>query len=206
MTSELLRKILSVRATSRFGERVGRLIAREGLLAETIDLGTDPDPRIAFRASYALEHAFAADPKRMEPHLNALVDRYAEVSCHDAQRHFSKILALLDRTIEVTFDRLIDRSVPVAVKVWAMEILAWLADERPWIGEQLGDTIRHLMDCDGSPGLCSRGRKICRRLSEAGYSRSRPDRPKRNMSVPDMKAYGPVPKSRAPESPENLDR
>lgn len=219
MTSEQLRKILSVRATSRFGERVGRLIAREGLLAETIDLGTDPDPRIAFRASYALEHAFAADPKRMEPHLNALVDRYAEVSCHGAQRHFSKILALLlrrkslrlddrrlDRTIEVTFDRLIDRSVPVAVKVWAMEILAWLADERPWIGEQLGDTIRHLMDCDGSPGLCSRGRKICRRLSEAGDSRSRPDRPERNMSVLDMKAYGPVPKSRAPESLENPDR
>ena len=71
MTSEQLRKILSVRATSRFGERIGRLIAREGLLAETIDLGTDPDPRIAFRASYALEYAFAADPKRMEPHLSA---------------------------------------------------------------------------------------------------------------------------------------
>lgn len=154
MTSEQLRKILSVRATSRFGERIGRLIAREGLLAETIDLGTDPDPRIAFRASYALEYAFAADPKRMEPHLSAFVDRYAEVSCHGAQRHFSKILALLlrqksrrlddrrlDRTIEVTFDRMIDRSVPVAVKVWAMEILARLADERPWIGEQLGDTI-----------------------------------------------------------------
>ena len=49
MTSKQLRKILSVRATSRFGERIGRLIAREGLLAETIDLGTDPDPRIAFR-------------------------------------------------------------------------------------------------------------------------------------------------------------
>ena len=75
MTSEQLRKILSVRATSRFGERIGRLIAREGLLAETIDLGTDPDPRIAFRASYALEYAFAADPKRMEPHLSAFVDR-----------------------------------------------------------------------------------------------------------------------------------
>ena len=42
MTSEQLRKILSVRATSRFGERIGRLIAREGLLAETIDLGNDP--------------------------------------------------------------------------------------------------------------------------------------------------------------------
>lgn len=94
MTSEQLRKILSVRATSRFGERIGRLIARESLLAETIDLGTDPDPRIAFRASYALEYAFAADPKRMEPHLSAFVDRYAEVSCHGAQRHFSKILAL----------------------------------------------------------------------------------------------------------------
>ena len=159
MTSEQLRKILSVRATSRFGERIGRLIAREGLLAETIDLGTDPDPRIAFRASYALEYAFAADPKRMEPHLSAFVDRYAEVNCHGAQRHFSKILALLlrqkslrlddrrlDRTIEVTFDRMIDRSVPVAVKVWAMEILARLADKRPWIGEQFGETIRHLMD------------------------------------------------------------
>ena len=80
----------------------------------------------------------------MEPHLSAFVDRYAEVSCHGAQRHFSKILALLlrrkslrlddrrlDRTIEVTFDRMIDRSVPVAVKVWAMEILARLADKRP---------------------------------------------------------------------------
>lgn len=213
MTSEQLRKILSVRATSRFGERIGRLIAREGLLAETIDLGTDPDPRIAFRASYALEYAFAADPKRMEPHLSAFVDRYAEVSCHGAQRHFSKILALLlrqkslrlddrrlDRTIEVTFDRMIDRSVPVAVKVWAMEILARLADKRPWIGEQLGDTIRHLMDCGGSPGLCSRGRKICRRLSEAGGLR--PDRPKRNMSVPDMKTCRPAPRSRAPENPD----
>ena len=215
MTSEQLRKILSVRATSRFGERIGRLIAREGLLAETIDLGTDPDPRIAFRASYALEYAFAADPKRMDPHLSAFVDRYAEVSCHGAQRHFSKILALLlrrkslrldarrlDRTIEVTFDRMIDRSVPVAVKVWAMEILARLADKRPWIGEQLGDTIRHLMDCNGSPGLCSRGRKICRRLSEAGGPRSQPERPKRNMSVPDMKTCRPAPRSRAPENPD----
>lgn len=210
MTSEQLRKILSVRATSRFGERIGRLIAREGLLAETIDLGTDPDPRIAFRASYALEYAFAADPKRMEPHLSAFVDRYAEVSCHGAQRHFSKILALLlrqksrrlDRTIEVTFDRMIDRSVPVAVKVWAMEILARLADERPWIGEQLGDTIRHLMDYGGSPGLCSRGRKICRRLNEARGPRSRPECSKRNMSVPDMKTCRPASRSRAPENPD----
>ena len=176
MTSELLRKILSVRATSRFGERVGRLIAREGLLAETIDLGTDPDPRIAFRASYALEHAFAADPKRMEPHLNALVDRYAEMSCHGAQRHFSKILALLlrrkslrlddrrlDRTIEVTFDRLIDPSVRPAVKVWAMEILDSLSAELPWVEEQLYDTICWLMRDDG-PALRNRGAKICRRI------------------------------------------
>lgn len=97
---------------------------------------------------------------------------------------------------------MIDRSVPVAVKVWAMEILARLADKRPWIGEQLGDTIRHLMDCDGSPGLCSRGRKICRRLSEAGGPRSQPERPKRNMSVPDMKTCRPAPRNRAPENPD----
>lgn len=204
MTSEQLRKILSVRATSRFGERIGRLIAREGLLAETIDLGTDPDPRIAFRASYALEYAFAADPKRMEPHLSAFVDRYAEVSCHGAQRHFSKILALLlrqkslrlddrrlDRTIEVTFDRMIDRSVPVAVKVWAMEILARLADKRPWIGEQLGETIRHLMDCGRFPRLMQPGPE---NLSPAERGRRPPaDRPKRNMSVPDMKTCRPAP-------------
>lgn len=221
MTSEQLRKILSVRATSRFGERIGRLIAREGLLAETIDLGTDPDPRIAFRASYALEYAFAADPKRMEPHLSAFVDRYAEVSCHGAQRHFSKILALLlrqksrrlddrrlDRTIEVTFDRMIDRSVPVAVKVWAMEILARLADERPWIGEQLGDTIRHLMDYGGSPGLCSRGPEnlspaersqrspLSARVLEAEYVRARHENMQASLEKPRARKPRPVTVSR----------
>ena len=66
---------------------------------------------------------------------------------------------------ERTFDRLIDPKTRVAVKVWSMEILDSLSAALPWVDEQLEETVRFLMR-DGSPGLCNRGAKICRRIRQ----------------------------------------
>lgn len=159
-----------------FAQRFGPLIVEHALYDQVLDLGLDPDPRVAFRASYALEYAFLKEPSAFVRFHTHFIQNYLIIKNPSAQRHYAKIMAhllrhhqirlpalLVEPIVEVTFDRLIDPSVRPAVKVWAMEILYDLAPDLPWVDEQLYDTIQFLMQ-DETPALRSHGVKICRRI------------------------------------------
>lgn len=158
-------------------KRVAAGIVRDGLFGAALSAGLDPER--AFRASYALEHAALSDPEGFAPYHGRFVDNFHAVTNPSAHRHYAKIMAVLLRkgrlrltdeqaqqVAETTFDRLIDPRTKPGVRVWTMDILEILSARLPWIAEPLYDTIRRLTET-GSPALCSRGVKVCRRLRMA---------------------------------------
>ncbi len=178
MTPQQFAEAVRKKFESGFAARYGKRIVEDDLFGTALDLSLDPDPQTAFHAAYALEYAFFAAPERFEPFHARFVDCFLVVSHPGVHRHYSKIMSNLLQTgsvilsdgqrqlvAERTFDRLIDPKTRVAVKVWSMEILDSLSAALPWVDEQLEETVRFLMR-DGSPGLCNRGAKICRRIRQ----------------------------------------
>lgn len=161
-----------------FSARYGPVVMEEDLYRTALELAREEDPRVVFRASYALEWAFFKDPGRFAPHIPLLIENYLTVCNRSAQRHYIKMLDYIlrhdmirlspeqeEQLAERTFDLLIDPQTPVAIKVWAMEILYRFSGTLPWVGEHLYETITHLM-ASGTPGILSRGSKIRLRLRE----------------------------------------
>ena len=176
MTPQQFTLAVRERFESGFAPRYGKTIVEDDLFGTALDLGLDPDPQTAFHAAYALEYAFFAAPERFVPFHARFVGDFLAVPHPGVHRHYSKIMCSLlqtgsvvlsdeqrQRIAERTFDLLIDPKTRVAVKVWSMEILDSLSADLPWVDEQLEETIRFLMR-DGSPGLCNRGAKICKRI------------------------------------------
>lgn len=162
-----------------FAEHFGQLVFDRSLEEECMDLAFDPDPRIAFRAAYALEFAFFIDPAGFAcSYGNKLAADYILAENPSVHRHYSKMLfqmlekgliqpseEITDRIIEKAFDLLISPKAMPAVKVWSMDILCFLSPRRDWIARSLFETLQNLM-IDGSPGIKSKGAKICRRLKK----------------------------------------
>ena len=176
MTEAELVDALKSRFTRGMAQRYGQAIVESDLFCVALDLGLDANRAVAFHASYALERAFFMAPDQFDSHVAHFVENYLVATNPSTHRHYSKIMAHLlgcgrvvlddvqrQQVAEATFDRLIDPEVRPGVKVWAMEILANVSKNLSWVNEQLYDTIQFQMR-HGEPALCSRGRKICRRI------------------------------------------
>ena len=148
------------------------------LLAAPLQLAHDPDPRVAFRASAALEYAYFANPDGLRPYQEQFLANFLTAASTSAQRHYAKVLenlirsgritlssAQMQQVAEAAFDRMIDPRARPAVKVWSMEILFLLAPALPWVDEQLEESVRMLMDA-GSPALDAHGARLCRKIGK----------------------------------------
>ena len=172
---ETLAAALLADLSSHTKERFGRMIATGDLYALALDMAFDPDPRIVFRISWALEWAYFYEPAAFLPHVPAFLRNFGAVTNASAHRHYAKILSHLIRSglyvptagegeaIAATcFDLLIAPAARPAVQVWCMEILADLAAGLPWVREELPATLRHRLGT--SPGFDVRASRILRRL------------------------------------------
>lgn len=121
-----------------------------------LQLAHDPDPRVAFRASAALEYAYFANPDGLRPYQEQFLIRSGRITLSSAQ---------MQQVAEAAFDRMIDPRARPAVKVWSMEILFLLAPALPWVDEQLEESVRMLMDA-GSPALDAHGARLCRKIGK----------------------------------------
>ena len=143
-----------------------------------LQLAHDPDPRVAFRASAALEYAYFANPDGLRPYQEQFLANFLTAASTSAQRHYAKVLenlirsgritlssAQMQQVAEAAFDRMIDPRARPAVKVWSMEILFLLAPALPWVDEQLEESVRMLMDA-GSPALDAHGARLCRKIGK----------------------------------------
>ncbi|MDR2885924.1 MAG: hypothetical protein LBU95_03985 [Rikenellaceae bacterium] len=165
----------------RLARVYGQDIARHGLWADALRLaaaGTAKGPaaHLAFHAGWALEFAYFADPAGFAPYTAQFLEDFPTVQNPSVHRHYTKILCDLLRRgavqptpaqaeviAERCFDFLIDATVKIGVKMWAMDVLEMLVPRVEWIGEHLREVIEQQME-GGSPGMVSHGRKLLRRL------------------------------------------
>ena len=157
------------------------LLAESTAGADLLALTLHPKKEIAFRAAWILENLFWADPLRFIDDIDDLATKLPLVKNESSLRHYFKILIqLTDKRIDKQiaqkisamdmepvisrcFDLLIDESSPIALKVFAMELLFNLRHREDWITETLIGQIQLLME-DGGPAIRARGRMVLRKL------------------------------------------
>lgn len=126
--------------------------------------------KVLFRSAYVLEKIFFESPGLFEPHA-ADFCRTDFAACTDAsaRRHFAKIMAHLLRTCEPPPDALeriaeaaaewmLVPDAKVAVKAWAIEVLARCRGRVGWVAESWDD-MSEVLQQDATPGVASRLRR-----------------------------------------------
>jgi hypothetical protein len=157
------------------------LLAEPTAGTDLLALTFHPKKEIAFRAAWILENLFLADVFSYVNNIDELVANLPLVKNESSLRHYFKILIqLTDKRIDKQiaqkisamdmepvisrcFDLLIDEDSPIALKVFAMELLYNLRHREDWITETLIGQIQLLME-DGGPGIRARGRDVLRKL------------------------------------------
>jgi hypothetical protein len=156
---------------------------KKQLIYPLLQLSSDRDQSIAFRASWYLEQVIFAQPESFTSALTDFLTRLPYQENHSVLRHFTKILMFVQngkgptewvpiyqnadhKTLtECHFEWLVAPEIPVAVKANCMEVLENLIEHEPWIKDELILQIQFLVD-DGSPAIWSRGQKVLKRLSK----------------------------------------
>lgn len=172
-------KGLSAGFNRKMNERFGELIVSGNMWALALDLGLHRDPKVAFRSSWALEWAFFNDRGAFSPHMAHFIGNFLKATNGSVHRHYTKMMwdvlhrgmlvpdaAQAEQIAEKTFDLLISPATRTAVKVWCMEILFELAPHLDWVGEQLCETVRQIMENEPSRGLANRACKMLKRIDE----------------------------------------
>lgn len=162
-------------------ECYGSLLHRHGLWTTALELAGHADPRVAFRASWALEWAYFHDREAIRPYLDKFLGNYFTIANRSVHRHYTKMLcdmmrkgiaapddALAQRIAERTFDLLVDPNTKVAVKVWCGEILFDLAPRIPWVAENLAEVVELQVERYPSPAMVNHGTKLLARIRRRG--------------------------------------
>ena len=181
MTHDHFVQLLLSDISSGYGARMGRVVVENNLYATAIDLSIEglPFPRsipstatnrhkIAFRAAYALEHAFFIDMERFSPHIPFLIGAFSKAKNRSVHRHFGKITSTLLRKKRIVLPLeqssalaetaalwLSDPKSKVAVKVLSFDLLSLLAPYLPWVSDLLPDAIG-LLSNNPTPGIIAR--------------------------------------------------
>jgi hypothetical protein len=178
--SSLLQQLLYEEYVPQFGPRVGQFVREQQAWAEALDLAlhyeTLPFPpvkrrQIGFRAAYALEHAYFAQPEAFTPYVPDFIKAFPQAQHPSVHRHFGKMLSDLcargavslsseeaQGIAETCLSWIISPEDLIAVKVWAVEILLILYHDVAWISEMLPQALQTLAE-DCSPGMKVRLRK-----------------------------------------------
>ncbi|MCB0488830.1 MAG: hypothetical protein R2820_04570 [Cyclobacteriaceae bacterium] len=127
--------------------------------------------RTTQRAAWPLSYCVKAHPELIKPHLKNIIKNLDKPGIHDAvKRNTVRFLQFIDIpksmhgiTLDACFPLLENKKEPIAIRVFAMTVLANLADTYPEIKGELIAVIEDQMPY-GSAGFISRGKKILKKL------------------------------------------
>lgn len=179
MTRDEVVRMLSGRAGENFAGEMARRVVEADAVAALYAVATDPAavlPRplrekVAFRSAYVLERLYFRWPERFMPHAERFCERdFAAASGMSARRCFGKIMAdllrrfrpsdeVVERIAEAAAEWLADPSSPVAVKVWAFEVLEHCRGRVAWVDESWSDLL-DLFARNATPGITCRLRRL----------------------------------------------
>lgn len=139
--------------------------------AELVDVFLKGPYRVTQRASWPLSYCIELNPNLIKPHLRTLFNAVQQPGAYDAvKRNIIRALQYVKipktyhaKAIGVCMQFLQDGKEPVAIRVFAMTVLANLAKEIPELKNELIPVIEDMMPF-GSAGFVSRGSKILKEL------------------------------------------
>lgn len=127
--------------------------------------------RITQRAAWPLSYCVEAHPSLIKPHLKAVILNLKKPNTNDSiKRNTLRLLQFVDIpknlhaiTISICFSMLENKNEAIAIKVFAMTVLANVCRAYPDIQKELITVIEDQMPY-GSAGFRSRATKILKRL------------------------------------------
>ena len=141
--------------------------------ASLIDHFLHGSEMIQQRAGWPLSHCVVHHPHLIKPHLGKVIRNLRKDELHDAVKRntmrllqFVAIPTSLQGEVAVRcFDYLSDPKEPIAVRVFAMSVLACIAQEQPELQTELRLILEDQMPF-ASAGFTSRARKTLKQLDK----------------------------------------
>jgi len=154
--------------TRKIVDYVGSNPSRFKALVEVFVIGPY---RITQRAAWPLSYCVERHPELIKPHFKTLLDMLKRTNTHVAvRRNIVRLLQFVEvpgryrgRVATLCFDLLQDKRQPVAVRVFAMAVLADLVVYEPALAGELKIVIEDNL-VYGSPAFTSRAKKVLKTL------------------------------------------
>jgi hypothetical protein len=129
--------------------------------------------RITQRAAWPLSYCVEKHPELLKPHWKKILAFVDKPGIHDAvKRNVLRMFQFVrvpkahqGRTVDLCFRLLSDSSEPVAIRVFAMTVLANIAREEPELKNELIPIIEDQLPF-ASAGFQSRSRKVLKQLKQ----------------------------------------
>ena len=135
--------------------------------AQLFDLFKNGEQRISQRASWSVSHCAEKFPELIYPYCGEMAEYLQMPGIHDSiKRNILRIfqdidipVALEESLLKLCFGYLMDKKEAVAIRVFAMQVLANLSKKYPEIKNELNILIEDELPY-AKPAFVSRGRKI----------------------------------------------
>jgi hypothetical protein len=127
--------------------------------------------RVTQRAAWPLSYCVENHPEIILPHIKKILDNLKKPEIHDAvKRNTVRLLQFIDipkrfhgQITELCFHYLTNIKEPVAIRVFAMTVLAHICESHPELKSELRIVIEDNL-AYASPAFTSRSRKVLKRL------------------------------------------
>lgn len=147
------------------------LTDRPELLATLMNIALRDGKDTSWRAAWIADKIHEIMPDLVTPFLPAMTQFAMKTPDTGKKRHLLKLISLhsipeenMAELLNFCIIQFTNPAEPVAVRVHAMQILFNIAEEEPEFTGELIDLIEHEIEFHGSAGLCSRGRKLLKKL------------------------------------------
>ena len=166
--SEILKEH-SKRQTVRIGTWIGENRSR---LRQLIKIFLHGEYRTTQRAAWIVSYCAEKHPRLIAPWIHAMVKKMQQQGVHIAvKRNVLRVLqdadiprSHLGTVATICFDELASAGSPIAVRAYAMTVLAQIAKREPDIVHELRGMIEQMLPHAG-PGIHARSRMVLKQLS-----------------------------------------
>lgn len=143
----------------------------EEYFAELIRLMLKGETPVSQRAAWAIQVLTDNEPWLLKPYVEDIVEKLPSFQHPALRRAVLRYLSLYEvpeksygSLIHLCYNYLTDNKLPVAIRVYAMQIIYNISEQEPDLKEELRLTIESFYD-SGSGAFKSRGGKLLKKLS-----------------------------------------
>jgi hypothetical protein len=173
LSIEELQDLLSRPISKQQVSSLAKTITDQQLVSSVLmPLFFSPSKKVAGRAAWILSNCAELEPAQLRPFLNEIIETLNRPPVTEAvKRNVLRVLQFVSppeashaSLLHHCFNFLQDAGETVAVKVFAMSVLAALVPLYPEIANELVLVLEDLLENKSTPGIRSRARKVLMQL------------------------------------------